>query len=145
MARRIGEKDPEGASKGAVQALYLALGFSLVVSIVGLIWSRDILLLMGADAAMADYGQGYTRIAMGSNVVIVFLFIINGIFRGGPGMRGIAMKSLILASVLNIIALPAADLRLGAAARSRAQRGGHCHPAGPRHRGDLPAVPLAGR
>ncbi|MGN7719828.1 MATE family efflux transporter [Chitinophaga sp. 22620] len=105
VARRIGEKDPEGASKGAVQALYLALGFSLVVSIVGLIWSRDILLLMGADAAMADYGQGYTRIAMGGNVVIVFLFIINGIFRGA-GDASIAMKSLILANVLNIILCP---------------------------------------
>src|SRR5690606_38048328 len=36
VARRIGEKDPEGASKGAVQALYIALGFSLIVSIAGL-------------------------------------------------------------------------------------------------------------
>ncbi|MBO9153101.1 MATE family efflux transporter [Chitinophaga sp. GCM10012297] len=105
VARRIGEKDPEGASKGAVQALYLALGFSLVVSIVGLIWSREILLLMGADAAMAEYGQGYTKIAMGGNAVIVLLFIINGIFRGA-GDASIAMKSLVLANALNIVLCP---------------------------------------
>lgn len=105
VARRIGEKDPEGASKGAVQALYIALGFSLIVSIAGLIWSREILLLMGADAAMTDYGHGYTKIALGGNMVIVFLFIINGIFRGA-GDASIAMKSLMLANGLNIILCP---------------------------------------
>lgn len=105
VARRIGEKDPEGASKGAVQALYIALGFSLVVSIAGLIWSREILLLMGADAAMTEYGHGYTKIALGGNMVIVLLFIINGIFRGA-GDASIAMKSLMLANGLNIILCP---------------------------------------
>lgn len=105
VARRIGEKDPEGASRGAVQALYLALGFSFVVSIAGLIWSREILLLMGADAVMVEYGHGYTRIAMGGNAVIVLLFIINGIFRGA-GDASIAMKSLVLANALNIVLCP---------------------------------------
>ena len=105
VARRIGEKDPEGASRGAVQALYIALGLSLLVSIAGLIWSREILMLMGADAAMTEYGHGYTKIALGGNMVIVFLFIINGIFRGA-GDASIAMKSLMLANGLNIILCP---------------------------------------
>jgi putative MATE family efflux protein len=105
VARRIGEKDPEGASKAAVQALYLSLGFSVIVSICGIIFSREILGLMGADAEMIRSGHRYTQIAMGSNLVIVLLFLINGIFRGA-GEASIAMKSLWLANILNIILCP---------------------------------------
>lgn len=105
VARRIGEKDPEGASKAAVQALYLSLGFSVIVSITGIIFSREILGLMGADEEMIRTGHGYTQIAMGSNLVIVMLFLINGIFRGA-GEASIAMRSLWLANILNIILCP---------------------------------------
>ncbi|MRG46734.1 MATE family efflux transporter [Chitinophaga sp. SYP-B3965] len=105
VARRIGEKDPEGASKAAVQALYLSLGFSVIVSICGIIFAKEILGLMGADAEMIRSGHRYTQIAMGSNLVIVLLFLINGIFRGA-GEASIAMRSLWLANILNIILCP---------------------------------------
>lgn len=61
VARRTGEKDPEGASHAAVQALYLATGFSVLVSLAGLLFSREILQLMGADAEMVRTGHGYTK------------------------------------------------------------------------------------
>ncbi|GEP94937.1 MATE family efflux transporter [Chitinophaga cymbidii] len=105
VARRIGEKDPEGAAHAAVQAVYLAMGFSAVVSILGVIFSREILALMGADAVMIENGHVYTKIALGSNLVVVLLFLINGIFRGA-GEASIAMRSLVLANVLNIILCP---------------------------------------
>src|SRR5690606_25842293 len=65
VARRIGEKDPEGAAHAAVQALYLAMGFSALVSILGVVFSREILALMGADAVMIENGHVYTKIALG--------------------------------------------------------------------------------
>lgn len=105
VARRIGEKDPEGAAHAAVQALYLAMGFSALVSILGVVFSREILALMGADAVMIEHGHVYTKIALGSNLVVVLLFLINGIFRGA-GEASIAMRSLVLANVLNIILCP---------------------------------------
>lgn len=105
VARRTGEKDQEGASRAAVQALYLAGGFSLLVSLAGLFYSSEILALMGADAEMVRIGHGYTKIALGSNLVIVLLFLINGIFRGA-GEASIAMRSLWLANILNIFLCP---------------------------------------
>lgn len=105
VARRIGEKDPEGASRAAMQAMYLSLTFSVIVSLAGIIFSKEILRLMGADEAMIANGYGYTKIAMGSNLVIVLLFLINGIFRGA-GEASIAMRSLWLANLLNIVLCP---------------------------------------
>ncbi|MGX5817942.1 MATE family efflux transporter [Chitinophaga lutea] len=105
VARRIGEKNPEGAARSAVQALYLAGGFSVLVALGGILFAKDILLLMGADEAMVAIGSGYTRIALGTNLVIVLLFLINGIFRGA-GEASIAMRSLWLANLLNIVLCP---------------------------------------
>lgn len=105
VARRTGEKNPEEAAHAAMQALYVALVLSVVISIVGFVFSRDILLLMGASAEVADYGVGYTKILLTGNLVIVLLFLINGIFRGA-GDAALAMRSLWLANGLNIILCP---------------------------------------
>ena len=112
VARRIGEKDTEGAARAAVQAVYLAMGFSALVSAAGILYSREILQLMGADAGMVSSGHGYTKIALASNFVIVFLFLINGIFRGA-GEASIAMRSLWLANILNIFLCPLLIYGLG--------------------------------
>lgn len=106
VARRTGEKDAEGAAHSAMQAIYLMLGISLMVSIAGIFFSKNILQLMGASPDVVSTGHVYTSIMLGSNMVIMLLFLINGIFRGA-GNAAIAMRSLILANVLNIILCPA--------------------------------------
>lgn len=105
VARRVGEKNKEGASLAAVQSLILAIVITVIVSICGVIFAGDILRLMGAEAETVKEGITYTRILMGSSVVIMLLFLINGIFRGA-GNPMIAMKSLWLANICNIILCP---------------------------------------
>lgn len=105
IARRIGEKDPDGAAHTAVQAMYLACGLSLLVSLSGILFAKNILLLMGADPVLVAENYHYTQIMMGSNIIIMLLFLINGIFRGA-GDASIAMRSLWLANILNIILCP---------------------------------------
>jgi len=105
VARRIGEKDPVAASKAGMQAIIIAVAFNLIISIAGLIYATDILLLMGASAETAAQGTTFMRIMMGGSVIIVLLFLINGIFRGA-GNAAIAMRSLWIANIANIILCP---------------------------------------
>jgi putative MATE family efflux protein len=105
IARRTGEKDPDGAAHAAMQSLYPGLMIALVVSVVGLFFSKDILLLMGATKEVADYGYVYTKIVLGGNVVVILLFLINGIFRGA-GDAALAMRTLWIANGLNIVLCP---------------------------------------
>ncbi|UYQ92596.1 MATE family efflux transporter [Chitinophaga horti] len=106
VARRTGEKDPEGAAHAAMQAIYLMIGMSVLISLAGIFFADDILLLMGAGADVIREGHNYARIMLTGNAVIMLLFLINGIFRGA-GNAAIAMKSLIIANVLNILLCPA--------------------------------------
>lgn len=105
VARRIGEKDAENAAKSAAQAILIAVILTIIVSVLGVIFAKDILLLMGASNESAEYGKTFTAIMFGSSISIILLFLINGIFRGA-GNAAIAMKSLWLANICNIILCP---------------------------------------
>ena len=105
VARRIGEKDPVAAAKVGMQAIVIAFVLSIFMSIYGIIYAKDILLFMGASADAAEHGYRYTQIMIGSSLCITLLFLINGIFRGA-GNAAIAMKSLWIANICNIILCP---------------------------------------
>ncbi|MFT3978976.1 MAG: MATE family efflux transporter [Ferruginibacter sp.] len=105
VARRIGEKDPDGATKAAMQSILIAVAITIALTIPGFIYAPDILRLMGAEPAAIEMGAGYARIIMGGSMVIMLLFLINGIFRGA-GDAMMAMKSLWLANICNIILCP---------------------------------------
>jgi putative MATE family efflux protein len=106
VARRVGEKNPEEAAHAGAQAITLSIIVTLVVSIVGLFFADDILWYMsGKNEEIVAKGTGYTRILLGGSIVIMLLFMINGIFRGA-GNAAIAMKSLWIANICNIILCP---------------------------------------
>ena len=105
VARRIGEKDPDGAAKAATHSIYLGLFTAVVLGIVGLIFAPDFLRLMGAEESVIAQGVNFTRIMLGGNFVVVFLFLLNAIFRGA-GDAAIAMRVLWLANILNMILAP---------------------------------------
>ncbi|MCJ8153554.1 MATE family efflux transporter [Chryseobacterium sp. SSA4.19] len=105
VARRIGEKNPEQASRSAAQVLLVSFIVTFILSVLGVIYAEEILVLMGSKPEAAAYGKNFTRIMMGSSVVIMLLFLINGIFRGA-GNAAIAMKSLWIANIANIILCP---------------------------------------
>ena len=102
VARRIGEKNPEAAAHAGAQSMVIALIATLVLSVVGCVFAGDILRLMGATPDVVREGTIFTRIMLSGSVAIMFLFQINGIFRGA-GDAAMAMKSLWIASITNII------------------------------------------
>jgi len=105
VARRIGEKNPDAAATAAVQALWLSFALTALISIIGFIFSGQILSTMGAEGETIAIGNTYMRIMMGGSLVIMLLFLINGIFRGA-GDASMAMKSLWVANICNIILCP---------------------------------------
>lgn len=105
VARRVGERDVEGAKRAAVQALALGVSISLVIGILGFVYAKEILALMGAGDDLIEEGYGYTRIMMGGNITVLLLFLINAIFRGA-GNASIAMWVLVLSNGINIILDP---------------------------------------
>ena len=105
VARRIGEKDNEGAAHSGAQSILIGIAIAIVLSITGVIFAPDVLKLMGAAPDVVQEGTPFTRIMFGSSLVIILLFLINGIYRGA-GDATMAMRSLIISSVINIIFCP---------------------------------------
>ena len=105
VARRVGEKDEKAASVAAVQSLYLGIGLSIVISLIGIFFPRDILRLMGASQNIIENCSGYTQWMLVGNITIMLLFLINAIFRGA-GDASLAMRSLMIANGLNMVLDP---------------------------------------
>lgn len=105
VARRTGEKDPDGAAHAGMQSLLIAFIVTIVLSIAGAVFAPEILTIMGASPDVVKDGAIFTRIMLGGSGVIIMLFLINGIFRGA-GDAAMAMKSLWIASLFNIILCP---------------------------------------
>jgi MATE family, multidrug efflux pump len=105
VARRIGERDPEGAARTAVQSIMLGVLVALIIGITGVTMAPTFLRFLGASPAVLATGSTYTRIVLGGNLVIMMLYMINAIFRGA-GDAAIAMRVLWLANFINIVLGP---------------------------------------
>lgn len=105
VSRRTGEGNLEKASDVTFQAIIISIIISLIISLIGIVYSSEILALMGADQETIEKGTGYIYVLLVGNFPILFLFMINGAFRGA-GNASIAMYSLIIGNLFNIILDP---------------------------------------
>ncbi|HEY0528017.1 MAG TPA: MATE family efflux transporter [Gemmatimonadaceae bacterium] len=104
VARRIGEKDPDGASHAAAQAVLLGLFIAIVLGAIGIVAAPTLLRAMGGSSGVLANSM-FTRVMLGGSVNVVMLFLINAIFRGA-GDAVIAMRVLWLANSINIVLGP---------------------------------------
>jgi len=112
VSRRIGEKNPDKASRTAFQAILTGTIVSILIAVPGTIYSEKLLNMMGASREIVDNMSGYTRIMMGGNIVIMMLFIINAIFRSA-GDAVVAMRVLWIGNIINIVLDPCLIFGLG--------------------------------
>ncbi|MDH3224738.1 MAG: MATE family efflux transporter, partial [Gemmatimonadota bacterium] len=112
VARRIGEGDPEGASRSAAQAIVLGVALSIPIGVFAVARAEWLLEVMGAAPEAVAIGSGYTRVLLGANGVILMLFLLNAAFRGA-GDAAIAMRVLWLANGINIVLDPCLIFGLG--------------------------------
>lgn len=105
VSRRTGERDPDGAARSAMQAIWLGTGIATVIGVVGGTNAAHLLRLMGAEADLVAEGAGYTTVLFAGNASVLLLFVINAVFRGA-GDAAIAMRVLWLANGINLVLDP---------------------------------------
>jgi putative MATE family efflux protein len=105
VARRIGEKDAEGAAIGSVQSIAVGVLVSAIVSVIGILYAPELLRLMGATESVVHTGSRYTQVLLGGSASIFLLFLLNAIFRGA-GDPALAMRVLWVSNGINIILDP---------------------------------------
>jgi putative MATE family efflux protein len=105
VARRIGEKDAEGAARTAVQVIAIGAAAALALGALGGALAPTLLRVMGAEGKVLQQGTGFARVMLGGNATVFLIFLINAVFRGA-GDASIAMRTLWLANLLNIVLGP---------------------------------------
>ncbi|WP_286234933.1 MATE family efflux transporter [Thalassotalea sediminis] len=105
ISRRYGEKNIEKANIVAGQTLWIGLFVAMLVGFIGLNFAEDILIMMGGSDTIVTAGKGYTTIMLTGSITILYLFLMNAIFRGA-GDASVAMRSLWLANGINIVLDP---------------------------------------
>lgn len=105
IARRIGEKDAEGAARAAVDVIALSLLTSVLLGAAGAMLAPRLLAVMGADPEVVASGAPYTRVMLATNAVVFLLFVANAVFRSA-GDAAIAMRTLWIANLANIALAP---------------------------------------
>ncbi len=105
VARRIGEKNNREAAEASAQSILVGVFISIPMALLGIIYAKDILFLMGANESVVESGWGFTAVIFGGNITIMLLFILNAVFRAA-GDAIIAMRVLWIANLINIILDP---------------------------------------
>jgi len=113
VSRRIGEKKNKEAADVAYQSILIGVFISLVIGIVGVVYARDLLRLMGGSEELIRGGYRFTQVLMGGNVTIMLLFILNAVYRGA-GDASIAMRALWVSNGLNLVLDPLFIFGIGA-------------------------------
>ena len=138
VARRIGEKDGDGAARAAVQAIVLGVLIAVPIGLFGVVSAPALLRLMGASPGVVA-NASFAAIMLGGNGVIMLLFLINAVFRGA-GDAAIAMRVLWIANAINICPRSVPDLRPRSVSRARRHRRRGGDDDRPRHRRARAAV-----
>ena len=112
ISRRIGAHDPEGAARVAGQAIWVGGAAAVLIGVSGAQYADLLLRTMGASEAVIAEGSGYTAILLGGSASILYLFLLTAAFRGA-GDAPVALRSLTLANLLNIVLDPCLIFGLG--------------------------------
>jgi putative MATE family efflux protein len=112
VARRIGERDPDGAARAAAQSILFALGIGAILGATGILFAPELLHLMGASDDVVRTGSTFARVMIGASGGVTLLFLINAVFRGA-GDAAVAMRVLWIANAVNIILGPCLIFGLG--------------------------------
>ena len=105
VARRIGEKDLEGAAVAAVQVIAVGVLVSVAIGVVAGSNARTLLAWMGANDAVLAGPATFGVVMLSGCGSVVMLFLMNAIFRAA-GDASVAMRVLWFANAINLVLDP---------------------------------------
>ncbi len=112
IARFIGAKDKVNADNSAEHAVVIGLGISIILTTLGFVYGRDILMKIGATESVIDLSWSYLRVIC---IGLPFM-VLSAFFRSiltGEGDTKFPMTVAALGTILNIILDPIFIFTLG--------------------------------
>lgn len=105
LSRAVGKKDQETIDKIMGNLISLNLILGIIVTVIGMIFTRQILTLTGAEGEILEHAVRYLRIIFAGSLFVNFSQSANMVMRG----EGILKKAMLITgtgAVLNIILDP---------------------------------------
>lgn len=112
ISRAYGSEKYERIQVILAHSLYLALIFSAVIAVIGIFWSHDLLLLLGAEPAAALEGARFLQpMLMGLFVMVILMTLVTAFQSSGDTRT--PMYAMIAVNIVNIILNPTLIQGLG--------------------------------
>lgn len=108
----LGAGDMDKANRVFGNIVSLVLVFSIAAALFGLAWLTPILQFFGSSDTIMPYARDYLGVILYSTVFFAFAFAMNNVIRAEGNAR-IAMITMIISAVLNIIFTPVFIFGLG--------------------------------
>lgn len=102
IARHVGAKEIGAAQMVAAQSITLSLLIGIIVSPLFVLFSRNLLVFMGAEPIIVDLGVGYLQIVCSFLVFRLIMLTCSGILRGA-GNTKTPMKVTLAVNMMNIL------------------------------------------
>lgn len=105
ISRSLGNRDEERAGVFAATAFYTAAIIGVGILAVGTLFSRQLVLFLGATETIAPYAQDYARYILIGAPFMMTSFVMNNILRS-QGNAVFAMVGITVGGILNMILDP---------------------------------------
>lgn len=101
ISRLLGAKQDKEATKTASTGFFCALAVGLILEILGFVFRRQLVLLLGSTETIAPYAETYITYILLAAPFMTASFVLNNILRY-EGKASIAMIGLMTGGILNI-------------------------------------------
>lgn len=105
IGRLLGAQQEKEASRVAATGFYAALGFGLILTVLGLVFLDPLLELLGSTETILPYARDYARYILLAAPIMCASFVMNNLLRF-EGMARFAMVGITTGGILNIILDP---------------------------------------
>ncbi|MCQ4924427.1 MATE family efflux transporter [Tissierella carlieri] len=102
VSRNIGANNIENANNAVRQSIIMALGIGTIFGIINFIFSKDILLILGAEGRVIQYALPYFFSVAVPSVFLCLMMILSSSLRGA-GDTKTPMKVAIVSNAINIV------------------------------------------